>query len=421
MSHDPILSEDGARPTGSSRVRSVLSNVARTDMRRAKEEHKMPTSHPISTFISSGRYIQGRGALERLGEFVARIGDKPLVIAGDASWAAVGTRIEESLGKAGLTCERERFGGVPTTREVERLTKRALELGADVVLGVGGGAVIDTSKSVGFAASARWASVPTVASTDAPCSAQSVIYTEDGVFERLELLPHNPDLVLVDTQVAASAPAHFLIGGVGDALSTWLEARAAAATYAVTTAGGRPTMAGTALAKLSWEILWEHTLPALDAVRTQLVTPAVEKVIEATTLLSGLGFESGGLALAHAIHNGLTVAPQTHGLAHGQKVNIGSVTQLVLEGAPTQEIRDFVVFTTKVGLPNTLTEAGLAQDDVATLTAVAEAAIAEPLYLAMPFEVTVPDLVDALRSIEDFSRTVRRENGLPEPEFFRAH
>ena len=60
----------------------------------------------------------------------------------------------------------------------------------------------------------------------------------------------------------------------------------------------------------------------------------MEKVIEANTLLSGLGFESGGLAAAHAIHNGLTAVPQTHGLAHGQKVNIGSVTQLVLEGAP---------------------------------------------------------------------------------------
>ena len=81
------------------------------------------------------------------------------------------------------------------------------------------------------------------------------------------------------------------------------------------------------------------------------VTPAVEKVIEANTLLSGLGFESGGLAAAHAIHNGLTAVPMTHGLMHGQKVNIGSVTQLVLEGASTSDIRDFIEFTTRVGLP----------------------------------------------------------------------
>ena len=101
-------------------------------------------------------------------------------------------------------------------------------------------------------------------------------------------------------------------------------------------AGGLPTLTGTALAELSWDVLWDNALQAVDAVRDHQVTPAVEKVIEANTLLSGLGFESGGLAAAHAVHNGLTAVAATHGLAHGQKVNIGSVTQLVLEGAPSR-------------------------------------------------------------------------------------
>ena len=116
---------------------------------------------------------------------------------------------------------------------------------------------------------------------------------------------------------------------------------------------------GVALAELSWKLLHENALQAIEAVKAKVVTPALEKVVEANTLLSGLGFESGGLAAAHAIHNGLTAAPQAHGLAHGQKVNIGTIAQLVLEGAPAEEIEDFVVFTTKVGLPNTLTEIGL--------------------------------------------------------------
>ena len=38
------------------------------------------------------------------------------------------------------------------------------------------------------------------------------------------------------------------------------------------------------------------------ALEAGACTPAVEKVIEANTLLSGIGFESGGLAGAHAIH-----------------------------------------------------------------------------------------------------------------------
>lgn len=173
-------------------------------------------------------------------------------------------------------------------------------------------------------------------------------------------------------------------------------------------------------ARLSWDVLWDNALPALDAVRDHLVTPAVEKVIEANTLLSGLGFESGGLAAAHAIHNGLT-APQTHGLAHGQKVNIGSLTQLVLEGAPTGDIRDFIEFTTRVGLPTTLTEVGLTAENTHELDLVANGATAagETIH-AMPFEVRRADVVSALKSIERFSRRVRDESGLPAPKPYAA-
>ena len=65
---------------------------------------------------------------------------------------------------------------------------------------------------------------PTVASSDAPCSALSVIYTEAGVFQEYRFYRKNPDLVLVDTQVIAQAPARLLTAGMGDALATWFEA-----------------------------------------------------------------------------------------------------------------------------------------------------------------------------------------------------
>ncbi|MDN5804465.1 MAG: glycerol dehydrogenase, partial [Microlunatus sp.] len=262
---------------------------------------------------------------------------------------------------------------------------------------------------------------PTAASSDAPTSALSVIYTDDGAFLEYRFFPHNPDLVLIDTQIVADAPAQFLVAGIGDALATWLEARATVRGTGTTMAGGRPTRAGTALARLSWELLWDNALPALDAVRSHVVTPALEAVVEANTLLSGLGFESGGLAAAHAIHNGLTAAPPTHGLSHGQKVNIGSITQLVLEGAPTAEIEDFIEFTTRVGLPNSLTEVGLGPDDIDLLQTVAETAAADGETIHnMPFPVTVDAVVAALTAIEPISRRVRRERGLSEPTPYEA-
>lgn len=378
---------------------------------------------PVRSVISPGRYVQEPGSIARLGEYLSAIGWKPLVVADDVVWGFVGPNAQGTLAAAGMETNRERFHGVPSANEIDRLAGVIRETGADVAVGVGGGSTIDAVKASGSLTGIRWVSVPTVASTDAPTSALAVVYTDEGVFEEYRFLPRNPDLVLVDSQLVANAPATFLAAGIGDALATWLEARATVASGSTTMAGGAPTLTGTALARLSWDVLWENALVAMDAARDHVVTPALEKVIEANTLLSGLGFESGELAAAHAIHNGLTAAPQTHGLAHGQKVNIGSVTQLVLEGAPTSEVEEFIEFTTRVGLPTTLTEIGLSPDDTDEIGAVAGAATVESETIhSMPFPVRADEVAAALTSVERLARWVRDRTGLPEPQLYRpAH
>lgn len=369
-----------------------------------------------TVFASPSRYVQGKNAIADLGEHLQGIGTTPLLVVDDVVWPLVEAPVRSGFEAAGMPVTRLGFGRFATPAAVDSLVEAIGAGGHDVIVGLGGGSAIDAVKAAGHLAGIRWASVPTAASSDAPTSALSVIYTEEGEFIEYRFFPHNPDLVLIDTQLVANAPVQFLIAGIGDALATWLEARATQRGQGATMAGGRPSRSGTALARLSWDILWENALPALDAVRAGEVTPALEAVVEANTLLSGLGFESGGLAAAHAIHNGLTAAPQTHGLTHGQKVNLGSVTQLILEGAPTAEIEDFIEFTTEVGLPNSLTEIGLGPDDDVELQAIAEAATAagETIH-NMPFPVT-PDLVaSALKTVEFTSRRVRTARGLPEP------
>jgi glycerol dehydrogenase len=375
------------------------------------------SSSLVKSMASPGRYVQGLGAIEHLGDYLTAVGTSPLILADDVVWGFVGDDVESSLHTAGLPVRREKFNGVPSAGEIDRVVEVIKRAGADVIVGLGGGSTIDTAKSSGFLAGIRWVSAPSVASTDAPTSSLAVIYTDEGEFSEYRFFPRNPDLVIVDSQLVANAPAEFLAAGIGDALATWLEARSAAQSNADTMAGGPPTQAGTALAKLSWDVLWENALAALDAVADHLVTPKLEKVIEANTLLSGLGFESGGLAAAHAIHNGLTASSQTHGLAHGQKVNIGSLTQLILEGAPSSDIREFVEFTTRVGLPTTLTEIGLSLDDTADLQLVADTATvsAETIH-NMPFSVRSSDVVTGLKALERLARRYRRDAGLPEPK-----
>ena len=138
-------------------------------------------SAPIRTIISPGRYVQGPGAIRRVGEFLATIGRTPLIVSDDIVWGFVSHDVETSLNAAGLPLRREKFNGMPSAKEVDRLVAVIADAQADVVVAVGGGSTIDAVKAAGFLSGIRWATVPTVASTDAPTSALAVIYTEEGM------------------------------------------------------------------------------------------------------------------------------------------------------------------------------------------------------------------------------------------------
>jgi glycerol dehydrogenase len=135
------------------------------------------------------------------------------------------------------------------------------------------------------------------------------------------------------------------------------------------------------------------------------VTPALERLVEANTLLSGLGFESGGLAVAHSVHNGLSTVPATHSYLHGEKVAFGLVVQLVIEGRPATELADVLAFATRVGLPVTLAEVGVTQPSPALLAGIAERTLADgETAHNEPFPLDPPMVVDALRAADAAGR-----------------
>ena len=147
----------------------------------------------------------------------------------------------------------------------------------------------------------------------------------------------------------------------------------------------------------------------MRAVETRVVTPALERLVEANTLLSGLGFESSGLAAAHAVHNGLTTAPGTHAFFHGEKVAFGTLVQLVLEGQPRETFAEVLGFATDVGLPITLAEIGLADLPREVLNRIAARATApgETIHNE-PFEVDPPMVADAVLAADATGRAWQR-------------
>lgn len=350
--------------------------------------------------ITPRKYIQGRGVLRELGPYVGLLGARPLVLWGPHVKQIVGQTVGDSLRSADLPLTDVVFGGEATLAERARVVQLAREARADVIVGIGGGKVLDVAKAVAVDAGTRMVSCPTIASNDSPTSAASVWYDAQHNFTGFDCWPFNPDIVLVDTQVIAQGPVRAFVAGMGDALSTWVEAQAAYQSRALNLAGGQPTLAAMTLARLCFDTLLQYGADARRDVAAHVVTPAVEKIVEANVLLSGIGFESGGLATAHMVANLLSNVPECQQLElmHGEKVGFGIVTQLCLDDEFDPRERERIVdFEIQLGLPVTLRQLGLDGVSRERLRPLGEACAGPGSLCANhPFPVTSDDVVDAI-------------------------
>jgi glycerol dehydrogenase len=363
-------------------------------------------------FGGPGKYVQRADELHRLGDHVRDLGKRAFVLVDGVVIDAVGKTIEKALASTGIAIRMEKFGGECCSEEIDRVSTLAKGAKADIVIGVGGGKTIDTAKLAAIANDARIVIVPTIASTDAPCSAIAVRYNAAGIYQESMFLPRNPDIVIVDSAVIAKAPVRFLVAGIGDALSTWFEARSNLESRSANLVRPNlsPPMAGIAIARACHEVLMRDALAAKIAVEKGLLTPAVENIIEANTLLSGLGFENCGVSAAHGIHDGLTVLHATHKFFHGEKVAFGVLCLLMLEGRALAEIEETARFCRSLGLPTTLADLNLGDATTADMKRVAEASLKPG---SATYKVAVPvsaEIVrDAILALNAFTIGLARE------------
>ncbi|MDO8899158.1 MAG: glycerol dehydrogenase [Bacteroidales bacterium] len=313
--------------------------------------------HKANKAVFPGKYIQGEGLIQELPDLMKSFGKKGMILSSPTVIKTILSEHTALFEKEDIYLEK--FSGECCETEIERCLSIASERKIEVLAGMGGGKVIDTAKIVADKAGIPVIIVPTIASTDAPCSGCAVIYTDDGVFESVYYQKMNPQVVLVDMQVMANAPTRFLVSGMGDALSTWFEARSCAASQSMNECGGHSTMAGLHLAKLCYDILLQYGVAAKLASENKIITAALNHVVEANTLLSGIGFESSGLATAHSVHNGLSALEETHAYFHGEKVAFGVLTGLHLTDALPEEMNTVYRFCEEIGLPTTLADIGL--------------------------------------------------------------
>ena len=304
-----------------------------------------------------GKYIQGEHAITALPGLIQLLGKKGLIIASPT----VKSKIlpVSCLEDSDVNFSTEVFNGECCEKELKRIQEIVVNRKADIIVGMGGGKTIDAAKIIADRAGIPVIIVPTIASTDAPCSGCAVIYSAEGIFQSVYYTKMNPQVVLVDTQIIANAPVRFLVAGMGDALATWFEARSCAQTQSLNECGGLSTMTGLNLARLCYDTLLKYGQEAKHSCEKNIVSPALEYVTEANILLSGIGFESSGLAAAHSVHNGLSALDETHAYYHGEKVAFGVLTELHLISSSSEEREAVYSFCETVGLPTTFSDIGM--------------------------------------------------------------
>jgi glycerol dehydrogenase len=312
----------------------------------------------------------------------------------------LGARLEQSFAATQAPFHLLTFPGEVTRATIDGLTAIARQQGSDVIIGLGGGKALDTAKGVALALGSTMISVPTIAATDAPASFAIAVYDDHHLLTEILKMPRNPDLLLVDTQVIAQAPVRFLVAGIGDAISKRFEAEACTRAGAEMLMGGPSTHTGRAIANTCYQLIREHAIPAVAAVKNKQSDEHVEALIEATVLLSTLAFENGGLSLSHAIAKGIPLVARAAGSLHGEHVAYGLLVHLTIEGREPAFIAELIGFYRQINLPWRLAHLGIDNPSDEEIATIADIAMTSPSVKRFERQLNAKDLAQAIRAVE---------------------
>jgi glycerol dehydrogenase len=350
------------------------------------------------------RYSQGPGALRQLaGALVSENIRRAAIILDPVVAAIIRPIIEPELQAVGIIADIHDTPRECSRTGIRELTSRVAKYGPGAIVAFGGGKTIDSAKGVAKALHLHLIVCPTVASSDAPTSRLIVLYDEDHRIDGVEYLAHNPDLILVDTDVIVTAPPRLFAAGIGDAISKKFEAEQCRAAGGSNLFGTKALDTALLLADATYNVLRVDAAEAYRHVCARRPSPAVERVIEATVLLSGLGFESGGLSVAHALIRGLTTLPELVDCLHGELVAYGTLIQLCFERRPTEQLVEMLNIMRSVHLPASLAALGHPQALLPNESRqIASATLAVGYAVNTSPRLTAESLLSAIDSAEKF-------------------
>lgn len=313
--------------------------------------------------ISQGgpqRYISDVTAYQQLPNYITELGVKRLIfLHGTKSLAAAKPYLADF--PAGVTVIDVLFNGECSYEEIARVKQIVAAQQAQMIIGLGGGKVLDTAKSVTTGTPLKLVLIPTLASNCAPWSALSVHYNKNGEHVDHKIYKETTDLMLLNPEVILRSPISYFVAGIADTLAKYYESELIFEQLPeekYTTALEISRL----MANKCKDILLQYSIQAIADMKATRLTYVWRKVAETIIVTAGTvggwGDSYARSTGAHAVHDALTLFPQTANLLHGDKVGYGILVQLAIE-KHFEEIKRLLPFYRQIGVPTSFHDLNL--------------------------------------------------------------
>lgn len=333
-------------------------------------------------------YLNQDGISGKIGQFVAPLAQRVLIVTSPRAWSAVESAVTTSLQQHQITFHLSYLPGDCTRAAIDELAAQGRQQGAELIIGVGGGRVLDSAKAVGqILGQLPVITLPTIAATCAAWSPISVLYDESGAHIGPLPLARLPVWVLVDSQVIAKTSPRYLNAGIIDALAKWYEFLP----YLRHGDDGLALILKSQVAKQALDTFNTYGQQAIASNQRQEVSVALRKVIDAVIALAGLANSMADdiprIGIAHAIHNSMTRLPELHHWLHSEKVGFGLVAQSFIEHPEAADRNELLSLLARFGGPLTLDDLGLNPHDTRVKKIAEGVVIAPNIAARLPFSL----------------------------------
>lgn len=367
----------------------------------------------MSTIKTPLQYYSAPGILKKAGQHIQAIGSNALIIGGKTALSVTGGELKQSLQASGISYVVREFAGYPTRDALTELAALSHDIHADVLIGVGGGKVLDLVKAVGNETKLPVVTIPTIAATCAAWSALSVIYDTEGTLTEFLNLETAPHLVLADTNILFKAPVRYLNAGIADTVAKWYETESN-----LKQVSDFYLRLQVKTAELALEILLESGVKVSNEVSGGILSPhAFRDAVDAILLLAGqagsIRDDSFFSGVAHPFYNIITRIPETRDKLHGEKVAFGLLVQFVLEQQRAEVIHERLAYFHALSLPVTLEQLGIVRDIDEKAALLADGILGSlAFYKGTAFAVTKQHIIDAILNADAIGKAYLKQAGI---------